>query len=99
MCRFDLFSNALIRLLGALPDRFTSPGEPVPPNIAALVDTHFYRPTLTSSDISRVVLRPKSTAPVWQADVIKAAPVEKMPRARSCAMYSGLPHWHGAKSE
>ena len=42
VCGFDLLSHALIGLLGALPDWFAIPGEPVPPDAPSLVDRHSY---------------------------------------------------------
>jgi hypothetical protein len=39
---FDLFGNPLVGLLGALPDGSPVPGEPVPPDVTALVDRHRY---------------------------------------------------------
>jgi len=62
----DLFSDALVGLLGALPDRFTFPGEPAPPDPAALVHAHRYAPALSAGhDIGRVVRPGKSTANSW----------------------------------
>jgi hypothetical protein len=64
---FDLFSDALVRLFGALPDRLSIPGEPVPPDPAAFVNTHrFTRPpspramTLT---VAAMILMSRSRRP------------------------------------
>jgi hypothetical protein len=38
----NLFGGPLVRLLGALPDGCPIPGEPVPPDVTALVDRHSY---------------------------------------------------------
>lgn len=63
MGAFDLLGDSFIRLLGALPDGFSVPGELVPPDAAALVDCHRYEPALPADhDIGRVVRAAKSTA-------------------------------------
>src|SRR5262249_13518088 len=44
---FHLLSDAFVGLFGTLPQRFTLPGEPVPPNTSTFVDCHLViRPLL-----------------------------------------------------
>ena len=76
----DLLGDTFIRLFGALPDCFRIPGEPVLPNVAALVDAHRYAPALsTSHDIGRVVQAHKSTANLDRRRIIVAVPQRKHP--------------------
>jgi hypothetical protein len=45
---FDLLGDPLVGPLGGLPERFSFPREPVPPDAAPFVDAHRYRPALPS---------------------------------------------------
>ena len=46
MRSFDLLGDALVALLGALPEGFALPGEPIPPDAAAFINPHRYAPAL-----------------------------------------------------